>query len=106
MPPTLKGGCLQKKNLKKLIKMKTKTPRCIKCNKVMKRIYTKGSYKLKGKYRTFWNPIGYVCNHTYYPYVILDSLKKDYNITNYLIDIYDIDFRLLLEALNKIFKKY
>ena len=84
--------------------MKTKLPRCIKCNKVMKRIYTKNSYKFDNKYKTIWNPIGYICNHTYYPYIIIDSLKKDFDLTNYLIDIYDIDFRLLLEGLSKLFR--
>ena len=88
-----------------LINMKRKNPKCVKGGKVMKVIYTKETYKMDNKYKTFWSKKGYICNHIYYPMIIIDYHKK-YGITNYLIDSMDIDLRLLLNAIYKIFKIY
>ncbi len=86
--------------------MKTKNPKCIKCNKVMKVIYTKRSFKYNNKYRTYWSKEGYICNHLYYPFVILtpmNSTKYEVQFENYLISVHDIDIKNLLESLEKIF---
>ena len=86
--------------------MKTKNPKCIKCGKVMKVIYTKRSYKLNGKYRTYWSKEGYVCNHIHYPFAILTPIKHkelSSKYLSYLVSIYDIDNRKLLKSLKKIF---
>ena len=85
--------------------MKTKNPKCIKCNKPMKVIYTKSSYKLNDKVKTFWSKEGYICNHIYYPFVKLTKYKQ-YVKDSYLISIYDTEVRDLLKALKKIFSFY
>lgn len=81
--------------------MKTEIPKCIKCNKVMRTIYTKRTYKHNNKYKTFWSKEGYICNHLYTPYVILIP-HKDFK--NYLVDIYDSEFKRLIKSIKKIFK--
>ena len=85
--------------------MKRKAPKCVKCHKPMKRMYTKNSYKLEGKYKTYWKEIGWICKHVYYPYVIIDINKEYFGISK-LIPYNDHDIKELFVALNKIFKKY
>ena len=88
--------------------MKTKIPKCIKCRKPMRAIYTKRTYKYDNKYKTFWSKEGYICNHLNYPIVIteFDIPNKQKKFFNYLISVYDIDLEMLFKALNNIFEFY
>ena len=88
--------------------MKTKQPKCVKCNKPMRVIYTKRTYKYNNKYKTFLSKEGYICNHLNYPIVLAewDIPSKHIKYSNYLISVDDIDLYELLKALDKIFKFY
>ena len=86
--------------------MKTKNPKCPICKKVMKVIYTKKTYKYNGKYKTYWQKEGYLCNSFYQPVVKITAyvdISKGKAKPNYLIGIYDIETRHLFDAIDNIF---
>jgi len=107
MPPTLKGGCPQKRNLKKGDKrLKTKSPKCPICKNVMNAIYTKKSYVLDGKRKFYWQKEGYLCNSFYQPVVNITSYRdmtKGKAKGNYLTGVYDAETKELFKAIDNIF---
>lgn len=95
-------GVINTPKLKKVIIIRIKGPKCIKCGKVMTRLYQKKSYKnQENKYKIFWSETGWICNHAHYPYVIIDD-KKEYFGIKRLVDVLDIDFLTLLKAIENI----
>ena len=88
-----------------MIIIKTKIPKCVICKKPMRVIYTQRSFKIDGKYKTYFQKEGYLCSHIHQPIAILTAYKQyTKNQQNvYMIGIYDYLTSKLLKAL-KCFK--
>lgn len=86
--------------IKTKITKRTKSSKCPHCHKPMKVFYTKESYKMNGKYKRYFKKVGYICNHIFNPMIILTEFSENYidNQDNYMIGVYDIDTRDLLES--------